>query len=81
MTREWNRLRVNPAARLRLPKRSPAEARAERVLTREQVDRLLAHAGCLRTETLILAGSTAPSGAARSSACAGATCDSASCAW
>lgn len=53
---EWKRLPANPAQRLRMPKGPPRQRRAERVITPEQVDLLLAAASDLRTETLILAG-------------------------
>jgi integrase len=50
---EWNRIPVNPAMRLRMPKKAPAALAAERVLALDQLERLYEHAGSLRTETLL----------------------------
>jgi integrase len=51
---EWDRLAVNPALRLRMPKRAESEhAAVERVLTPEQVERMVAKAGHLRGETML----------------------------
>jgi integrase len=51
---EWDRLRSNPALRLRMPKRSESEhAAVERVLTPEQVERMIVNAGHLRGETML----------------------------
>jgi integrase len=50
---EWGLLPYNPAMRLRLPKAPPKPKAAQQVLTPAQVERLIAHAGSLRNETLI----------------------------
>lgn len=52
---EWDRLRENPARRLKLPKAAPGEGRAAaRVLTEEQLSQLLtAGATSLRIETML----------------------------
>lgn len=59
---EWDRLAVNPALRLRMPKSADTDAAAvERVLSPTQVERMLAHVGVskgkpapnLRGETLL----------------------------
>ncbi|MEZ5099630.1 MAG: tyrosine-type recombinase/integrase [Thermoleophilia bacterium] len=55
---EWGRLPVNPAARLRVPTTVDRAAPA-RVLTREQLERLLGHAGSLRGETMLRAAAEA----------------------
>lgn len=51
---EWNRLPVNPAMRLRLPKARAARL-AERILTPAQLERLFKQCGSLRTETMLRA--------------------------
>lgn len=56
---EWNRISVNPAMRLRMPKKAPAVPAAERVLTFDGLERLYHHAGSLRTETMLRAAAEA----------------------
>jgi integrase len=56
---EWNRIPINPAARLRLPPKAPGARAAERVLSPAQLERLYAHAGSLRTETMFRAAAEA----------------------
>jgi integrase len=52
----WGRLADNPARRLRLPRLDPsAPSAAERVVGREDLERLFAGAGGLRTETMLRA--------------------------
>jgi integrase len=56
---EWNRIPANPAMRLRLPPKDPGPQAAERVLTPAELERLYAHAGTLRTETMLRAAAEA----------------------
>jgi integrase len=52
---EWGQVDSNPALRLRMPKTRATNLSVERVLTPEQVERMLAHAGSARGETMLRA--------------------------
>jgi integrase len=56
---EWNRIPANPAMRIRLPPKEPGARAAERVLSPAQLERLYAHAGSVRTETMLRAAAEA----------------------
>jgi integrase len=52
---EWGKLPANPLAGLRLPKAPPKPRKAAQVITPEQVEGLLEHAGSLRNRTMLRA--------------------------
>ena len=73
---EWERLAVNPALRLRMPKRAESETAAvERVLTPEQVERMHRRRPDTCAARRCCAAPPRPAcGSVRSSGCAGRTC-------
>ena len=56
---EWDLVDSNPALRLRMPKTRATDRSVERVLTPEQVEKMLAHAGSARGETMLRAAAEA----------------------